>query len=98
MAVDRLKGSTPGVAHRFSDNRDTRSLWQEIQTITDYKPLLRTCDNNIFLLNEVNAFFTRFEEQNSTTAQGMTLTPDSVRMNGSMHAKVRVLTTSLSVY
>ncbi len=25
------------IAHRFSDSRDTRSLWQGIQTITDYK-------------------------------------------------------------
>ncbi len=26
------------IAHRFSDSRDTWSLWQGIQTITDYKP------------------------------------------------------------
>ncbi len=25
------------IAHRFSNSRDTRSLWQGIQTITDYK-------------------------------------------------------------
>uniref|UniRef100_A0A9J7Z4K7 Reverse transcriptase domain-containing protein n=1 Tax=Cyprinus carpio carpio TaxID=630221 RepID=A0A9J7Z4K7_CYPCA len=76
------------IAHRFSDSRDTRSLWQGIQTITDYKPPPRTCDSNISLLNELNAFFARFEEQNSTTAQKtppppgdqvMTLTSDSVR-------------------
>ncbi len=76
------------IAHRFSDNRDTRSLWQGIQTITDYKPPPQTCDSTIPLLNELNAFFARFEAQNSTTAQKtppppgdqvMTLSPDSMR-------------------
>ncbi len=57
------------IAHRFSDSRDTRSLWQGIQTITDYKPPPQTCDSTIPLLNELNAFFARFEAQNSTTAQ-----------------------------
>ncbi len=76
------------IAHRFSDSRDTRSLWQGIQTITDYNPPPQTCDSTIPLLNELNAFFARFEAQNSTTAQKtppppgdqvMTLSPDSVR-------------------
>ncbi len=76
------------IAHRFSDSRDTRSLWQGIQTITDYKPPPQTCDSTIPLLNELNAFFARFEAQNSTTAQKtppppgdqvMTLSPNSVR-------------------
>ncbi len=76
------------IAHRFSDSRDTRSLWQGIQTITDYKPPPQTCDSTIPLLNELNAFFARFEAQNSTTAQKtppppgdqmMTLSPHSVR-------------------
>ncbi len=76
------------IAHRFSDSRDTLSLWKGIQTITDYKPPPQTCDSTIPLLNELNAFFARFEAQNSTTAQKtppppgdqvMTLSPDSVR-------------------
>ncbi|KAK2908186.1 hypothetical protein Q8A73_009259 [Channa argus] len=76
------------IAHQFSNSRDTRSLWQGIQTITDYRPPPRTCDSNISLLNEVNAFFTRFEKQNISTAQKtppppsdqvLMLTPDSVR-------------------
>ncbi len=76
------------IAHRFSDSRDTRSLWQGIETITDYKPPPQTCDSTILLLNELNAFFARFEAQNSTTAQKtpptpgdqvMTLSLDSVR-------------------
>ncbi len=57
------------IAHRFSDSRDTRSLWQGIQTIMDYKPPPQTCDSTIPLLHELNAFFARFEAQNSTTAQ-----------------------------
>ncbi len=35
------------IAHRFSDSRDTQSLWQGIQTITDYKPPPQTCDSTI---------------------------------------------------
>ncbi|XP_052410179.1 uncharacterized protein LOC127956360 [Carassius gibelio] len=62
------------IAHQFSDSRNTRNLWQGIQTITDYKPPPRT--------------FASFEQQNSTTAQKtppppgdqvIMLTPDSVR-------------------
>ncbi|KAK2918691.1 hypothetical protein Q8A73_003062 [Channa argus] len=76
------------IAHQFSNSRDTRSLWQGIQTITDYRPPPRTCDSKISLLNEVNTFFARFEKQNSSTAQKnppppgdqvLMLTPDSVR-------------------
>ncbi|KAK2905571.1 hypothetical protein Q8A73_009516 [Channa argus] len=49
---------------------------------------LQTCDSNISLLKEVNAFFARFEKQNCSTAektppppsdQVLILTPDSVR-------------------
>ncbi len=87
------------IAHRFSDSRDTRSLWQGIQTITDYKPPPQTCDSTIPLLNELNAFFARFEAQNSTTAQKLPPPPgDQVMRSGSMHAKLRVLTTFLGVY
>ncbi len=57
------------IAHHFSDSRDTLTLWQGIQTITDYKPPPQTCDSTIPLLNELNAAFARFEAQNSTTAQ-----------------------------
>uniref|UniRef100_A0A9J8D6D0 Reverse transcriptase domain-containing protein n=1 Tax=Cyprinus carpio carpio TaxID=630221 RepID=A0A9J8D6D0_CYPCA len=76
------------IAHRFSDSRDTLSLWQGIQPITDYKSPPRTCDSIISLLNELTAFFARFEAQNNTTAQKtppppcdqvMTLSPDSMR-------------------
>ncbi len=76
------------ITHHFSDSRDTWSLWHGIQTITDYKPPPQTCDSTIPLLNELNAFFARFEAQNSTTAQKtpsppgdqvMMLSPDSVR-------------------
>ncbi|KAI3375711.1 hypothetical protein L3Q82_004016, partial [Scortum barcoo] len=31
------------IAHCFSDSGDTQSLWQGIQTNTDYKPPLQTC-------------------------------------------------------
>ena len=76
------------IAHHFSDSRDTRSLWQGLQTIMDYKPTLQTCNNSTPLLNELNNFFTRFEAHNSTPAmksplppgeQALTLSPDKVR-------------------
>ncbi|KAI7812350.1 hypothetical protein IRJ41_000149 [Triplophysa rosa] len=57
------------IAHRFSDSRDTLSLWQGIQTITDYKTPPHTCDSTISLLNDLNTFFARFEAQNGTAAQ-----------------------------
>ncbi len=57
------------IAHRFNDSRDTQSLWQGIQTITDYKPPPQTCDSTIPLLNELNAFFARFEAQDSTSSR-----------------------------
>lgn len=55
-------------AHNFRDSRDTKRLWQGIQTITVYKPPPRTCDSDISLLNELN-FFARFEAYNTTPAQ-----------------------------
>ena len=79
---------TAKTADRFRDSRDTRSLWQGIQTITDYKPRPRTCDNDTTLLNDLNNFFGRFEALNSTTAQKtppppsdqvLSLSPASVR-------------------
>ncbi len=85
---DAKRQYSRGIAHCFSDSRDTRSLWQGIQTITNYKLPPRTCDSTIPLLNELNVFFAHFEAQNSTTAQKtppppgdevMMLSPDSVR-------------------
>ena len=76
------------IAHRFSDSRDTRSLWRGIQTITDYKPPPQTCDSSTSLLNELNNFFARFETDNNMPAQKippppgdrvLTLCPVSVR-------------------
>ncbi len=97
------------IAHRFSDSRDTRSLWQGIQTITDYKPPPQTCDSTIPLLNELNAFFARFEAQTAPLHRRLHLLPASRWWRcprtawgdpsaGSMHAKLRVLTTFLGVY
>ncbi len=63
------------IAHRFSDSRDTWSLWQGIQTITDYKPPPQTCDSTIPLLNELNAFFARFEAQTAPLHRRLHLLP-----------------------
>ncbi|KAI2655636.1 Cytochrome c oxidase subunit 5A, mitochondrial [Labeo rohita] len=56
-----------GIAHRFSDSRDTWSLWWGFQTITDYKPPPQTCDSTISLLNKLNTF-ARFEKKAKKTA------------------------------
>ncbi|KAI3358148.1 hypothetical protein L3Q82_003149 [Scortum barcoo] len=49
--------------------RMQQSLWQGIQAITDYKPAPRSCESDITLLNNLNKFFARFEEQNTTCPQ-----------------------------
>ncbi|XP_037533803.1 olfactory receptor 52E8-like [Nematolebias whitei] len=76
------------IAHRFSDSKDTRSLWRGIQTIMNYKPAPQTCDSTTSTLNELNDFFAWFEACNSTPEQKLspspndkvlTLSTDSVR-------------------
>ena len=57
------------ITSHFKDSRDTRSLWQGIQSITDYKPASQTCDDNISLLNDLNSFYARFEATNHTSPQ-----------------------------
>ncbi|KAI3371823.1 hypothetical protein L3Q82_006676 [Scortum barcoo] len=56
-------------AHCFSNSRDAQNLWQGIQTITDYKPPLQTCDSITSPLDELNDFFAHFEARNSKPAQ-----------------------------
>ncbi len=53
----------------FTDIRDTRSLWQAIQTITDYKLPPQDCDDDTSLPDALNHFYSRFEMQNDTPAQ-----------------------------
>jgi len=57
------------IAHRFSDSRDSHSLWRALQSITDCKPPPQTCDSSTSLLNQLNRFFACFEAQNTTPAQ-----------------------------
>ncbi len=45
------------------------SLWQAIQTITDYKPLPQAFDDDTSLPDALNHFYSRFEMQNNTPAQ-----------------------------
>ncbi len=45
----------------FTDSRDTQSLWQAIQTITDYKPPPQACDDDTSLPDALNHFYSRFE-------------------------------------
>ncbi|KAM9821296.1 uncharacterized protein ACBT44_006945 isoform 1-T2 [Syngnathus typhle] len=54
------------ITAHFKDSRDARSLWQGLQTITDYKPAPQSCEGDVRLLNDLNRFFARFDAQNST--------------------------------
>ncbi len=53
----------------FTDSRDSRSLCQAIQTITDYKPPPQACDDDTSLPDALNHFYSRFEMQNDTPGQ-----------------------------
>ncbi len=55
------------INNHFTDSRDTRSLWQAIQTITDYKPPPQACDDDPSLPDTLNHFYSRFEMQNDHT-------------------------------
>ncbi len=97
------------IAHRFSDSRDTRSLWQGIQTITDYKPPPQTCDSTIPLLTSWMPSLLALRHKTAPLHRRLHLLPATRWWRcprtawgdpsaGSMHAKLRVLTTFLGVY
>ncbi|KAL0148752.1 hypothetical protein M9458_055930 [Cirrhinus mrigala] len=64
------------INNNFSDSKDTRSLWQAIQTITDYKPLPQASDDDTSLPDALNHFYSRFETQNNTPAQKLHTSPN----------------------
>ncbi len=50
-------------------SQTAETLWQAIQTITDYKPPLQACDDDTSLPDALNHFYSRFEMQNDTPTQ-----------------------------
>ncbi len=64
------------INNHFTDSRDTRSLWQAIQTITDYKPPPQACDDDPSLPDTLNHFYSWFEMQNDTPAQKLPTPPN----------------------
>ncbi|KAL0147809.1 hypothetical protein M9458_056886 [Cirrhinus mrigala] len=64
------------INNNFSNSKDTRSLWQAIQTITDYKPLPQASDDDTSLPDALNHFYSRFEIQNNTPAQKLLTSPN----------------------
>ncbi len=64
------------INNHFTDSRDTRSLWQAIQTITDYKPPPQACDDDPSLPDTLNHFYSQFEMQNDTPAQKLPTPPN----------------------
>ncbi|KAL0174662.1 hypothetical protein M9458_030630, partial [Cirrhinus mrigala] len=65
------------INNHFTDSKDTQSLWQAIQTITDYKPLPQACDDDTTLPDTLNEFYERFEMQNDTPAQKLPTPPNN---------------------
>ena len=57
------------IHNHFTESRDTRSLWQFIQSITDYKPRPQACDDDTSLPETLSHFYSPFEMQNDTPAQ-----------------------------
>ncbi len=47
---------TKKINNHFTDSKDTQSLWQAIQTITDYKPPPQACDDDTSLPDALNEF------------------------------------------
>ncbi len=71
---DRSYGNK--INNHFTNSKDTRSLWQGIQTITDYKPPPQACDDDTSLPDALNHFYSRFEMQNDTSAQKLPTPPN----------------------
>ncbi|KAL0153052.1 hypothetical protein M9458_051651 [Cirrhinus mrigala] len=65
------------INNHFTDSKDTWSLWQAIQTITDYKLLPQACDDDTYLPDALNEFYARFEMQNDTPAQKLLTPPNN---------------------
>ncbi len=65
------------INNNFSDSKDTRTLWQAIQTITDYKPPPQASDDDTSLPDALNHFYSRFEIQNNTPAQKLLTSPNN---------------------
>ncbi len=53
---------------QFQDHRDTRTLWQGVKSVTDYKTAPQSCDDSTEFLNELNNYFGQFEALNNTPA------------------------------
>ncbi len=57
------------IYNHFTDSRDTWSLWQAIQTVTDYKPPSQACDDDTSFPDALYNYYSRFEMQNDTPAK-----------------------------
>ncbi|KAI2667011.1 hypothetical protein H4Q32_029349 [Labeo rohita] len=80
MPTNYAKKLSPISLHEYiadALSKDTQSLWQAIQTITDYKPLPQACDDNTALPDALNEFYARFEMQNDTPAQKLPTPPNN---------------------
>ena len=55
------------IQSHFTDTKDPSRLWQGIQSVTGYRPTPPPCKDNTDFLNTLNTFFSRFEENNTTT-------------------------------
>lgn len=60
----------------FTSRKDTRRLWQGIQTSTGYKPTPPACSSDPSLPDQLYDFFARFEAENKEPARKMPPSPN----------------------
>ncbi|KAK3516391.1 hypothetical protein QTP70_010485 [Hemibagrus guttatus] len=44
-------------------------MWQDIQSITNYRPAPTACDSDVSIPDALNSFYARFEAQNDVTVR-----------------------------
>lgn len=69
----RLHGQK--LTSHFVDDKDPRRLWQGFQSVTGYKPTVRTSHNEPSLPDNLNAFYSWFEATNNSGAQRLPSSP-----------------------
>lgn len=60
----------------FTSTKDTRRMWQGIQTITSYKSTPPACSSDPSLPDQLYDFFARFEAENKEPARKMPSSPN----------------------
>lgn len=54
------------MSSQFINTKDGKSLWRDIQILTDYKPARQACENDTSVLNLLIDLFAFFEHNTKT--------------------------------